>query len=106
MFKLEEYETYFKALKENQTIKEIDQVNGERMFVVVEIEVVVKTQVELLQEQRKNECFNVLESKSKLWYDNLTEVQYNELNTWYNAWLNVTDTLVVPTKPTFLENID
>lgn len=106
MFKLEEYETHFKALKENQTIKEIDQVNGERMFEVVEIEVVVKTQIELLQEQRKKECFEVLESKSKLWYDNLTEVQYNELNTWYNAWLNVTDTLVVPTKPTCLENID
>lgn len=102
MFKLEEYATYYSKLTNTQTIKEIDQVNGERMFEVIEIEVVVKTQIELLQEQRQLECFEVLESKSKLWYDNLTEVQYNELNSWYKAWLNVTDTLVVPTKPTWL----
>ena len=55
-----------------------------------------------LRNQRERECFPII-NRGALWYSALTTEQYNELQTWYRAWLDVTDTLVVPTKPGWLE---
>ena len=55
-----------------------------------------------LRKQRERECFPII-NRGALWYSALTTEQYNELQTWYRAWLDVTDTLVVPTKPGWLE---
>jgi len=46
--------------------------------------------------------FNII-NRGKLWYDSLTETELAELQTWYQAWLDVTDTLVRPTRPTWLK---
>jgi hypothetical protein len=32
----------------------------------------------------------------------LTDTQKQELQVWYQAWLNVTDTLIEPVKPAWL----
>ena len=54
-----------------------------------------------LRAQRVKECYPVI-NRGKLWYDNLTEEQAMELEAWYQAWLVVTETKVVPPKPSWL----
>lgn len=51
-----------------------------------------------LRAKRETECFPII-NRGQLWYDTLTEAQKAELKEWYIAWLNVTDTLVIPNKP-------
>lgn len=55
-----------------------------------------------LRERREVECFPII-NRGKLWYDTLTTKQLKELNEWYQAWLNVTETLIVPDKPSWLK---
>lgn len=52
--------------------------------------------------QRETECFSVI-NRGALWYDKLTDEQKAELSTWYEAWLNAPQTLVVPQKPEWLK---
>lgn len=52
---------------------------------------------------REKECFPVI-NRGKLWYNLLTNEQIAELNDWYIKWLNVTDTLEIPSKPEWLNN--
>lgn len=55
-----------------------------------------------LRELRETECFAVI-NRGKVWYDNLTATQLQELDAWYKAWLDVTNTMVVPTAPGWLK---
>lgn len=58
--------------------------------------------VNRLRVNRETECFEVI-NRSNLWYNALTEAQKLELDAWYHAWLDVTDTMVVPEKPEWLK---
>ncbi len=53
---------------------------------------------EELRKLREVECFSIV-NRGKLWYDTLTFEQLEELKQWYKAWLNVTETLVIPITP-------
>ena len=55
-----------------------------------------------LREQREFECFSII-NRGQLWYARLTDSQINELNQWYQAWLDVTLTTTIPQKPTWLQ---
>lgn len=55
-----------------------------------------------LRSQREAECFEII-NRGKLWYDTLTETQVKELTAWYKAWLDVTETKEIPTKPSWLK---
>lgn len=55
-----------------------------------------------LRSRRTSECFSIV-NRGQLWYNRLTEEQIAELNVWYQSWLDVTDTLVVPDKPEWLK---
>jgi len=57
--------------------------------------------VDVARSKRARECYPII-NRGQLWYDTLTETQLAELNTWYQAWLNVTETLVIPKKPSWL----
>lgn len=57
-----------------------------------------------LRRQRKIVCFPII-NRGKLWYDKLSASQMEELTAWYHAWLNVTDTLAIPEKPSWIETI-
>lgn len=59
-------------------------------------------QLNELRVKRKEECFEIV-NRGKVWYDNLTEEQHQELGEWYEDWLNVTDTKVIPDKPEWLK---
>ena len=52
--------------------------------------------------RRENECFPII-NRGSLWYDTLTDEQKAELSVWYHAWLDAPQTMVIPTKPTWLE---
>ena len=51
--------------------------------------------------RREKECFSVI-NRGQLWYEGVSITQLLELRQWYKAWLNVTETMVVPEKPTWL----
>lgn len=55
-----------------------------------------------LRTRRGQECFSVI-NRGSLWHDTLTDEQKEELKTWYMAWLDVTDTNVIPNKPNWLK---
>ena len=57
--------------------------------------------IEILRGYRNEVCFTII-NRGKLWYETLTVEQVEELRIWYNAWLDVTDTKVIPTKPKWL----
>ena len=52
--------------------------------------------------RRETECFSVI-NRGQLWYEGISLTQLLELRQWYNAWLNVTETMVIPEKPGWLE---
>jgi len=56
-----------------------------------------------LRLRRQTECFAYV-NRGQLWYATLSVKQLTELTAWYKAWLNVTDTLEVPEKPSWLED--
>lgn len=71
--------------------------------------VVEKTAVELLADKqnalrarREKECFPIV-NRGQPWYDRLTDEHRAELNSWYSAWLDVTETLVAPEKPSWVK---
>jgi len=55
-----------------------------------------------LRARRETECFPII-NRGILWYDSLTSEQTQELNTWYQAWLDVTETLEIPQKPIWIK---
>lgn len=51
---------------------------------------------DVLRERRKVECFDILNQYSFLWFNHLTKIQKQELEQWYNKWLDVTETKNIP----------
>ena len=58
--------------------------------------------VDMYRSIRSQVCFPVI-NRGQLWYNNLTDEQKEELSKWYNEWLNVTTTLVIPETPDWLK---
>ena len=56
-----------------------------------------------LRARRQRECFNIVDNRSQLWWNKLTDVQRNEIEEWYEAWLSVTETKVIPQKLSWLD---
>ena len=73
-------------------------VNGQ----IVEIPLIEEQNLEQLRSQRRIECFSII-NRGQLWYDKLSLSQKAELEIWYQAWLNVTQTKIIPTKPSWLK---
>lgn len=65
----------------------------------------LEKQKEALRQQREAECFPVI-NRGWMWYSGLNLVQWLELKKWYLAWLNVTETLRIPERPTWLDTMN
>lgn len=52
---------------------------------------------------REKMCYPII-NRGKLWYDHLTLAQHTELNDWYEAWLDVTETHIIPDTPAWVDN--
>lgn len=50
---------------------------------------------------REHECFSII-NRGTIWYNNLTQDQIFQIKNWYQSWLDVTETKVIPEKPQFL----
>lgn len=57
---------------------------------------------EELRKKREEICFPIV-NRGKVWYNLLNEEQLKELETWYNDWLNVTETLKEPILPLWIK---
>lgn len=55
-----------------------------------------------LRAKREQECFSII-NRGQLWYEDLTQEQIEELRVWYHDWLNVTNTLIEPERPAWLD---
>lgn len=55
-----------------------------------------------LRFSRELHCFPII-NRGAPWYNTLTEEQKQELQTWYQAWLDVTETKVKPENPSWLK---
>ena len=55
-----------------------------------------------IRNRRKSECFAYI-NRGRLWYNKLSDSQLIELSKWYEAWLNATETKVIPKKPIWLD---
>lgn len=58
-------------------------------------------EVNAIRERRKNECFSVI-NRGELWYSRLTEEQKQELEVWYQDWLDAPQTKTIPVAPTWI----
>lgn len=54
-----------------------------------------------LRSQREKVCFPYI-NRGSVWYRKLTAEQMEELDAWYQAWLDVTNTEVIPKTPEWL----
>ena len=66
-----------------------------------ESQVLEETKAEY-RRRRETECFSVI-NRGQLWYEGISLTRLVELRQWYTAWLNVTETMVIPEKPEWLE---
>ena len=57
---------------------------------------------QVIRERREVECFNLIDNRSPLWLNHLSEEKRKELDAWYEAWLAATETKIIPEKPTWL----
>ena len=55
-----------------------------------------------IRDLRKNICFPIV-NRGALWYNRLTSEQQQELNTWYQAWLDAPQTMTMPDNPSWLK---
>lgn len=53
------------------------------------------------RKRRVDKCFPIV-NRGQLWYNRLTDSQKEELDNWYDAWLDVTETLSEPSAPYWL----
>lgn len=60
-----------------------------------------ENELERLRILREKECFSVI-NRGQAWYNSLTSEQSAELQEWYQAWLNVTETKEIPEKPDWI----
>ena len=66
----------------------LDELNNERLM-------------DDLRHKREINCFTYV-NRGELWYSRLSEIQKEELSVWYQAWLDVTTTKIIPDKPDWL----
>ena len=55
-----------------------------------------------LRTQREKVCFPYI-NRGEMWYSRLSAEQKDELNVWYQAWLDVTSTKDIPEAPNWLK---
>jgi hypothetical protein len=56
-----------------------------------------------IRQARERDCFPIV-NRGFLWYNRLTTEQLNELDDWYQAWLDAPETRVIPPKPLWVDS--
>lgn len=107
IFNISEYTEAMEYVRTHSgtTIEEVSpDLNGNRLFQIVEIPALTESEILLnLRTKREIECFTYI-NRGVLWYNTLTTEQQQQLNTWYQEWLDVPQ-VYLETKPTDIETI-
>ena len=61
-----------------------------------------EAELDYYRDLRETDCFPII-NRGTAWYNSLTEEQKAELDAWYQAWLDVTETKIIPEKPEWLK---
>lgn len=77
----------------NGTFEQVDTLTPEER---------VEAEKQILRSKRKTDCFPIV-NRGQIWFNRLDEEQKAELDAWYTAWLDVTDTFQEPKKPIWLK---
>ena len=64
---------------------------------------IVNDYAEIIRRRREKECFPIV-NRGLLWYDRLTQEQLNELDQWYQDWLDAPKTGSVPQAPLWIND--
>ena len=80
-----------------------DEYEDIKVYVLYSEAELEERELSFLRARRNTECFPII-NRGQLWYITLTQEQLTELNEWYRAWLDVTDTKIVPERPDFLDS--
>lgn len=62
-----------------------------------------KTEADIIRERRANECFPII-NRGVIWYNRLTQEQHNELELWYQMWLDAPETGIIPITPAWVNS--
>lgn len=68
-----------------------------------------KDELRELRQRREDECFSIvnqnfiINGQSKAWFDTLTPEQKADAYVWVQAWRDVTETKIIPEKPSWLK---
>ena len=89
-----------------QNFNNINLTNGKYKYinnevVYIEENPLSSSVLQQLRSMRQSECFSII-NRGQLWYSLLNDSQLKELKTWYQAWLDATETGVIPEKPSWL----
>lgn len=55
-----------------------------------------------IRQERARECFTVI-NRGQLWYETLNESEKEDLNRWYQEWLDAPETMKIPEKLEWLK---
>ena len=97
-------ELFYKEFRSYKIIDGVLTKDDTRLQEIQEEKLTVESKIKLMQLRlrRENECFSVV-NRGMLWYNTLTEDQIDELDKWYHAWLDVTETNIIPNKPEWIK---
>lgn len=62
----------------------------------------IDEQKNILRRLRKNRVFPII-NRSQMWFNSLNEQQKQDIQTWYQEWLDAPNTLVIPKRPNWLD---
>lgn len=65
--------------------------------------VIKDNSINVLRKRRVTECFSIV-NRGFLWYNRLSREQLNELEEWYQGWLDAPTTGVVPPAPIWIND--
>lgn len=57
----------------------------------------------MIRSRRQTECFSIIDTKSRLWWDSLSPTNYSIIKQWYQDWLDAPATKKIPELPEILK---
>lgn len=85
-----------------ETIPTYDEEEPIQVYIEYAEEELLNIKVSNIRQRREVECFSVI-NRGQLWYDGLSEIQKDELKSWYQKWLDATETLIIPETPEWIK---
>lgn len=92
------------VIDEEEIKHQPQRIQEEDIFVYMPftVEELLSNEKQKLRKLREEKCFPII-NRGQFWFDRLTVEQKSELNVWYQKWLDVTHTKIVPETPSWIK---